>query len=554
MADLVLASVEYGGYISLFKLVVFLILFFAWLPLVKWVYSDANALGTKEGFWVALVFGAGAVSVATWLLMPAFTVGLLAYLIILTAASLSYVIHRNARVPAFNRVLTVEHIKGLFSNESKKVSQMDNVCFITANNNEVPVPDAKTPDFFGYQAAYKILDDASRRRVSNIIFTPGSANYSVNYVIDGAAVEQPSLPNDQANYFTLFIKGLSGLDTEEKRKPQKGRFRIGFDNEFSEWEVTTSGSTVGERVKLKHLTKENVIRLTDINLTEEQYMQLNKLCHAKEGGVFIISGPRQSGVTTTFYALMRNHDPFIYGINTLERRPSAELKNITQNVYSLSDTGTVSYAKKLQTMVRMEPDVVGVGDCQDTETARVICKAAKAGRIIYVVLEADNAIKAIAKWFKFVRDRKLAIGTLRGISNQRLLRKLCKKCKQGYEPNKELLRKFNIPADKIDALYRSSDAYYDKRGKPRPCDNCQGTGYVGRMGVFEVIMMNDKLRAAVAQSKSLSDINTHFRRAKMEYLQEQALKHVVAGKTSINEMVRILAGAENKKKKPSKGQ
>jgi type II secretory ATPase GspE/PulE/Tfp pilus assembly ATPase PilB-like protein len=547
MHDLLLIAVEFGGYISPVKLVLFLIVFFLWILLVNWVNSDAKNVGTKDIFWTGIVFGAGAIATLAWLIMPVFSIGLLFHLIIVGTTSIAYVMHRNARVPDFNRVLTLRHLKGLLSNEKKQVAQLENMVFITANNNEVPVPQPKTADFYGYQAAYKLLLNAVKHRASDIIFSPTAENYQVSYYVDGATLKQPAITKEQADYFNRFIKSLADLDINEKRKPQKGKFRVRHEADFSDWQVTAAGSTAGEQINLKHLTKEDIIRLDDLNLTAKQLEQLRPLNQA-QNGLFIVAGPKKSGVTTTFYALLRNHDPYIYGVSTLERQPSAEFKNISQNIYTLSDTGTTTYAKKLQAIIRAEPDVIGVANCTDPETAQVACKAAKE-KVVYVVLEAENAIKAMAKWIKLVGDTNLAVSNLVGISNQRLLRKLCEKCKQAYEPNKELFRKFNIPAEKTKVLYRAADAYYNKRGKASTCDNCHGLGLVGRMGVFEIIMMNNQLRKAVVQSKSLSEINTQFRRAKMLYLQEQALRHVIAGTTAINEMVRILSSPKQKKSK-----
>ena len=170
---------------------------------------------------------------------------------------------------------------------------------------------------------------------------------------------------------------------------------------------------------------------------------------------------------------------------------------------------------------------------------------------MYVTFDADDVIRAIGKWLKLVGNRDLAVDPLLGVINQRLLRKLCEECKQAYEPNKELLKKFNIPAEKAKVLYRAGKVQYDKRGRPLTCQNCQGTGYVGRMGVFEIVIMNNELRNVIKQSKSLAEINTQFRRAKMIYLQEQALRKVVAGTTSINEMVRVLSSSKGQKEKKS---
>lgn len=302
------------------------------------------------------------------------------------------------------------------------------------------------------------------------------------------------------------------------------------------------------QVRLKKVTQQSVSRLDEIGLMPEQLEQLNTMRELKQG-LFIVTGPQKAGVTTTFYALLRNHDAFLNSINTLERRPSAELPNITQNVFKLSDTGTSSYAKKLQEIVRMGPDIVGVADCQDAETAQSSCLAAKDGKVIYATLKADSVVKAIGKWIKLVGDRKLAAQTLLGASNQRLLRKLCEECKQAYAPNKELLRKFNIPAEKVKALYRTGKILIGKRGKEMTCDQCQGTGYVGRTGIFEIIAINDELRNTIIQAKSLSEIGSQFRATKMLYLQEQALRKVMGGTTTINEMIRVLSPPTKQKTK-----
>jgi type II secretory ATPase GspE/PulE/Tfp pilus assembly ATPase PilB-like protein len=546
MTGFLLSAVEYGGYISIPKLLIFLVLFFLWLPLVGWVYRDAKSVGAKESFWTAVIFAAGAIAVIAWLLLPLFIIGLFVYLIAVGAASISYVLHRNAKVPEFNRVLTPEHIKGLFASHEKKLEAFEDFIFITANNNEVPVPEPKTADFLGFNAAFTLFKDAIWRRASNVILAPTHNEYDVTYYIDGAALKQSSIAREQMDYFLRFVKNLASVDPDEKRKPQKGKFRINQKGQNSDWELTTAGSTAGEQVNLKHITQQSITRLNELGLMPEQFEQLSTL-HQNRRGIFIVSGPKKSGVTSTFYSLLKNHDAFLNSISALERRPSAELPNITQSAFTLSDTGTSTYSKKLLSIVRMEPDIIGVADCEDAETAQVAAAAAKDGKLVYLTLEAENVIKALGKWIKLVGDRNLAVGELLGISNQRLLRKLCEQCKQAYEPNKDLLKKFNLPAEKAKMLHRAGKVIYDKRGKPTTCDNCQGTGFYDRMCVFEIIIMSDELRQAILQAKSLSEISTQFRRAKMLYLQEQALRKVVEGTTSINEMVRVLSTSTKQK-------
>jgi type II secretory ATPase GspE/PulE/Tfp pilus assembly ATPase PilB-like protein len=449
--------------------------------------------------------------------------------------------------------MTVDHIKSLLVSKEKKLAALKSFTFITANNNEVPVPEPRTPEFFGYKTAYEILSDAIWRRASSIIFSPTVQDYQVAYSVDGTSLKQPSMAKDQMQYFIHFLKSLADLDSKEKRKPQKGKFKIRRNKEDTPWEVATAGSTAGEQIRLKPITQEGVARLTDIGLMPEQREQLDRFRGIKQG-VFLVSGPPKSGVTTTLYALLRNHDAFMNSINTLERQPSGPLPNVTQNVFTLSDTGTTTFAKKLQTVVRMGPDIVGVADCEDAETAQIACAAARDGKLMYVTIQADSVIQALGKWLKFVGNKNVVAATLIGACNQRLLRVLCEQCKQAYAPDKELLRKFNMSAEKTKVLYRAGKVQYDKHGKPSPCENCQGTGYFGRTGVFELVTLNDELREVLRQSKSLPEIGTQFRRAKMLYLQEQALRKVITGTIAINEMIRALSASSTKKQEQNNRQ
>ena len=548
MPDLLLAAIGYGGYISIFKFIIFLIMFFAWIPLLTWVFQDAQVIETKEVLWTAIILGTGAIGIIIWLLIPVFIAGMLLYMIAVGGASLAYVKHRNSLVLDFDKVLTVDHIKNLLESKEKKIAKLQNYTFITANKNEIPIPELRTPEFFGFKTAYELLSDALWRRASSIACSPTPQDYNIAYYVDGSVLKQPSIGKEQMEYFIRFVKNLADLDTKEKRKPQKGAFKIAKGENYTEWEVTTAGSTAGEQIRLKEISHEELPRLNELGLMPEQHQQLARFNEIKQG-VYIISGPTKSGITTTLYAFLRNHDAFINHISTLERQASHKLPNISQNSFNLSDTGTTTFAKKLQTLIRTGPDVVGIGECEDAETAQVACTAAADGKLIYVTLNADSVIQGYAKWLKFVGDRNLAAGTLLGISNQRLVRILCSECKQAYTPDKELLKKFNISAEKTKVLYRAGKVLYDKRGKATTCDKCQGTGHFGRIGIFEMITLNNELRKALTQTRSLPEIGTQFRRAKMLYLQEQALRRVIGGTVAINEMIRVLSTRKAKKTK-----
>ena len=550
MPEILASSIDFGGYVSIVKLIIFLGLFFPLFPLLSWIHNDAESIEERSLLWTGMILGSAAAAILIWLVVPFFIVGMLFYIAAVGASAYAYIKSRNEQVMETEKVLTAEHIKGLLhhTKAEKETEEDAKFVFVTANKNEVPVPEPKTPDFYGYKTAYTLIGDAIWRRVTDIILLPGQEGYTCFYYIDGIAIKQPVISREQADYLIKFVKQLGNLDTNEKRKPQKGIFKIRKEKDDSEWQISTAGSTAGEQVKINQKTRQNLTKLDELNLPPEQLEQLAEMRNIKQG-VFLVSGPAKSGLTTTFYALLRNHDAFLNNISTLERDQSGELPNITQTVFSPSDSGTNSFAKKLDLIVRMGPEIIGVAGCTDKDTAKFCCTTARHNKLVYLTMEADSILSALGKWLQMVEDSGTALGSLVGITNQRLIRKLCEECREAYTPDPELLKKFNIPADKAKAFYRAGKVQFDKHGKPVPCKNCQGTGYFGRMPVFEVIRINDQIRKSIMNLKSMSEIARQFRSAKMLYLQEQMLKKVLAGTTSINEMVRVLSKQKGEEKK-----
>ncbi|OQY07306.1 MAG: hypothetical protein B6I25_02120 [Planctomycetales bacterium 4572_13] len=539
MPNELIAAVEYGGYISLPKLLLFVLAFAAWAPLVGWVYTDAQSVRTNALVWTLVIAASGPITFFLWLVIPAFFIGLLFYLIVVAGITLAYVTHRNAMVADFEKVLSADHLRGLFSDPHKKIGQAGHgITFITANGNEVPLPEPKSAELEGFIVTCDLIDDANWNRADSIRLVPQKDEYAVIYEIDGIQSKQDPRSHEEVNYFSHYAKQLASLEVEEKRKPQRGQFTTLFpDQERIEWEVVTSGSTAGEQIIIKRASALLSRKIEDLGLNENQLDAIKSLRDLKEGLV-LITGPKKSGLTTTFYTLLGNHDPFMNNINTLEKNPSAQLQNITQFTYSLTDTGTTTFSRRLQSVFRKGPDIVGVADCQDAQTAQLASAGAKDGRVVYVVLEAASVNEAMAKWLKLVADKNLIADSLVAVINQRLVRKLCKECRQSYQPNPALFKKFNIPPEEATNFYRPGEIEYDKHGKPIVCENCQGTGFFGRIGLFETIRIEDKLKGVIRKATAAKEIALAFRRSGMLYVQEQSIKKVAAGETSINEVIR----------------
>ncbi len=542
------SAIDLGGYVSLIKFAVFLVMFFLYLPFVNWVYQDSQAVQTETKMWTGIVAGTGAASLFIVLFAPMFLIGVLIYLIALGGAGVAYVMHRDSLVSDFEKVMSVNQLKSVFVNEGKKIEKSSRgLSYITANGNDVPMPEPKSPESFGFGVACELFDDAIWRRAAQISFQPAGETYKVTYSIDGVAEKQEDLEKEEVEYLIFFLKQVADLEVKERRKPQTGPFKVEKDDKKYSWQVTTAGTTAGETLKIKLLEDTSVMKLEDLGMTPEQVAKIKPLREEVKQGVFLISGPKKSGVSATFYAMLKNHDPFLNNINTLERNPSAEMQNITQHVYTMTDSGSVSYARKLQTILRMGPDIMGVADAgDDSEVALLCARAAKDKKVVHLTMEAASVMQALQKWLKLVKDRDLAAKNLGGIVNQRLVRILCDECRQAYQPNPDLLRKFNMPADKIKVMYRPGEVEYDKRGRPIICDKCQGTGYYGRTGIFEMIMLNDELREVVRTAKNMQDISNQFRKSGMLYMQEESIKKCAKGVTSINEVIREFTPPQKK--------
>ena len=194
MPDLLMVAIEYGGYVSIVKLVIFVLFYVGWLLLLGWAHRDAEKVDTNIPLWIGLFLGAGALGALLWWLIPSFIGGLLAFVVLIATVAIVYIKHRDGRVLDYNRILSFERMKGLVAH-SEKLDAMENFLFITSNNNEVPQPEPRTAMFFGYRTAYDVLTDAMWRRASTITFMPKGENYEVTYYIDGTAIKQP--PTDR---------------------------------------------------------------------------------------------------------------------------------------------------------------------------------------------------------------------------------------------------------------------------------------------------------------------------------------------------------------------
>jgi|CXWL01.1.fsa_nt_gi type II secretory ATPase GspE/PulE/Tfp pilus assembly ATPase PilB-like protein len=539
-------------YIDPIKIAVSAVLFFAWAWAVQWIDRDTGVVKTQRERWNLIVLSGSFVAFLVFFIPPwsggLFSLGVAFWLLIVGATMLAYIFHRNGRVVPDARILTVGHLKRLLpgAGVAAKAKSAKGLQIRLNDHSGKFVEMPSTPDEMkSFELVQDFLYEILWRRVSDLDMTPGKEEYRVVYRIDGVAGERPDgIPVANGERIVQYLKKLAGLKVDEIRRPQTGRIQAGLLNAPGEpgfTEVKTSGSTAGERLMLHVQSGPALMRVGDIGLAAQRE-EIVKGFLGKKTGLVLISSAARHGLTTTQYAILRSHDAYMNNIYALERRKMVDLDNVTQTVYEGANSD-VNFARMLQTILRREPDIVLVDNCEDRETARIASRAGAEDRKIYMGIQAKDCFDALSKYVALLEDHAMAAKALIGVTNQRLMRVLCKECREAFQPDEATLKKLNLPAEKIERFYRPpGEQKLDRKGKPIVCTTCQGTGYVGRVGVFEVMAVDPSVAALIAEGAPMNRIKSQCRKNKMYYLQEEGLLKVIDGTTSMNEVLRCLGG------------
>lgn len=547
-APIILAQIPSGGYFSFVKMAVVAVLVVGWAFACQWVDVDTERVKTKREQWNLIVLSGGVTGLFVLFFVPwpgpLFFLGLAFFLLLAGGGLVAYVVHRNGRVVANVRVLTGAHARrvlaGLKGEKKEKQDKGTRVLLNTPDGQSVKrPPDPQEAE--AYDDLQDFLFEAFWRRATEVDLAIGNEKVRVVFRIDGVPSERANgVTVETADRVISYMKKLAGLNPEERRRPQTGHLQAALLADAgnpARLEITTSGAVTGERLRLKVQSRAQLKRLEELGMAEARVKALRELIE-QPAGLILFSGPRHNGVTTTQYAVMRHHDAFMQNLHSIEKAPLLELDNITQHKYR--NDPEVSYARQVQTVLRREPDVLMIGECEDRETARLAGQAA-AEKKIYLAVEAGSCVDALARFLALTEDPPLVAKTLLGVVNQRLLRILCTTCRQSYRPDEKLLRKANLPADKIETFYRQpTEPILDKRGREIICQTCQGSGYVGRTGVFELLVADKAIRALIAEGAAMNAVKAQARKNRMHYLQEEGLLKVIDGTTSLNEVLRGL--------------
>jgi type II secretory ATPase GspE/PulE/Tfp pilus assembly ATPase PilB-like protein len=533
-----LAQITQGGdYFSLAKIVAALLVMPPWWYAATLISKDAKKVHASSYVWGGIVLGGGALGVLLLLLIPFFAAGILMYVLLTLAVLLAYAVYRDGRVEeGGDKILSVAFWSSTFSHQKKQSLQVEAKIRLYNSFGKVvqpPDPAATTEEeIVVHNMVQELLYDMIWRRASQAILIPEKEKMTVRFVIDGAVVARDELSPEDGQAVIQHLKPLAGMDPKDYRRPQTGEISVDFGSKRIDLAISAAGTTGGQRMQFKVLQEAIRQKLDELGMSDDVIEKVRKMGQAK--GLLIVSGRPSSGVTSTLYSLLREHDAFMQQIVTLEAKPAVPLENITQTAYG--DPQRLN--EMLANALRRDPDVIMIDQCPDAQTAGLIAEAA-AEKCILLGVEGDDSFAALAKWAKLCGSASAAVEHLGGVLCQMLLRRLCTTCKEPYRPDPQMLAKANLPAN-IETFHRPpTQTPVDEKGRPIICSACQGNGYFERTGVFELLLITPEIRQAVAGGGNLRDIKTLARKGKMLYLQEQALRKVMAGVTSIQEVLRV---------------
>ncbi len=371
-----------------------------------------------------------------------------------------------------------------------------------------------------------MLSDGILSRASDIHVEPGEAGVAVRYRIDGVLRQVMNIPRSAGAPLISRIKIMSGLDIADRLRPQDGRARVAVNGGPVDLRVSTLPASHGEKVVIRILNaKATVLTLESLGMSQDERATIGALLNHKEG-VILVTGPTGSGKTTTLYSMLRMVQSEGVNIVTVEDPVEYRLgKGIVQ--VQVHEKAGLTFAAALRSILRQDPDVVLVGEIRDRETAQIAVQASLTGHLVLSTLHTNDAPNAITRLVDMGIEAYKLGSALRGVIAQRLMRKLCSTCREVNDlPPPERIRRY-IPEGTV--IYR-----------PLGCPECSMTGYRGRFSVVEVLTMNVDLEKIIGGGATADKIAEAARKNGMLSLFESGLRHVLAGETSVDELLRVV--------------
>ncbi len=378
---------------------------------------------------------------------------------------------------------------------------------------------------------HQIIGEAVRRRASDIHLEPLERRFRVRYRIDGVLVEVDSPPKRQQLALISRVKIMANISIAEKRVPQDGRIQVTLGGRALDLRVSSLPTAHGESIVMRILDKEGLrLGLPELGFLPDDEAVFERLI-ASPDGIVLVTGPTGSGKTTTLYACLHHLNQPDRKLITVEDPVEYQLTGINQ-VPVRAEIG-MTFASALRAMLRQAPNIVMVGEIRDAETADIAINASLTGHLVFSTLHTNDAPGAVTRLVDIGAKPFLVAAALRATMAQRLVRRNCPQCRRAYAPTPRELRALGVtPEQAAGATFM--------RGAG--CAECNGTGYRGRMGIFEIFFISDAIRAMIYEQASAARLRAQARREGMRSMREDGVRKVLAGLTTIEEVVSVTVG------------
>lgn len=377
-----------------------------------------------------------------------------------------------------------------------------------------------------------ILNEAIKKRASDIHIEPCEKFLKVRYRIDGSLHDVLTLPKKNQNAILARLKIMSKLDITETRLPQDGRFKISYEGKEIDFRVSVLPINFGGKVVMRILDKSNI----SIGLDKLGFLPgplgIFKTALARPYGMILVTGPTGSGKSTTLYSIISQLNSSDRNIITLEDPVEYETEGITQ-IAARPEIG-LTFANGLKSVLRQSPDIIMVGEIRDFETADIAIKASLTGQLILSTLHTNDAAGAITRLIDMNVEPFLVASSLVLSSAQRLMRKICDNCKEEMEILPSVLERLGI--DPAELKSKKVKNFYKGKG----CSRCNDTGYYGRVGILEALLIDDAIRNMIMKKASSDQIKNYAMKEKhMMTLRDNALENCIRGVTTLEEVLRV---------------
>ncbi|RJP45560.1 MAG: type II secretion system protein GspE [Desulfobacteraceae bacterium] len=373
-----------------------------------------------------------------------------------------------------------------------------------------------------------IISQSVKSGASDIHIEPYQHNFKIRYRIDGILYDLLIPPKWMQAPLISRIKVMAKMNIAEKRLPQDGRFEVKIGDQDVDLRVSTIPITHGERLVLRLLNKSSsLLKMSDLGLNPDQRKVIERLIHSSHG-IILVTGPTGSGKTTTLYAILSKINSPDINIITIEDPVEYQLKGIGQ--IQVNPKIELTFARGLRSIVRQDPDVILIGEMRDQETAEIGVQSALTGHLVFSTLHTNDSATAITRLIDIGVEPFLISSTVIAVIAQRLIRVLCEDCKEAYLPDEDTLTRLGILPDcaEMPAIYRA-----------KGCNRCLNSGYRGRLGIYEIMLLNDSLQNMIMKTHDSHQIKSEAIRQGMTTLYQDGINKVLCGTTTVEEVLRV---------------